>query len=184
MRLTKIDSADMTPAQLAVRDAATAGKRGTLPPPAECWLHSPEMAQRAQHLGEFVRYDTSLPPALNEMAILITGRFWNSHYEWFAHRRIAEKAGLSPTIIDAIRENRTPVFDDPAAHAIYDYVITLHRTRQVSQAQHDAVVAAFGQRGVVELVGVCGYYTLISMTLNAFEVPLPAGETSELGPTA
>jgi 4-carboxymuconolactone decarboxylase len=151
-----------------------------MPPPAEAWLHSPELADRAQRLGEFIRYDTSLPPALNEMAILITARFWNSHYEWYAHKPIALAAGLDPAIADAIRDGRTPDFKDPAAHAIYDYAITLHRTHAVGQAQHDAVVAAFGTRGVVELVGVCGYYTLVSMTLNAFEVPLPPGETSEL----
>ena len=138
------------------------------------------MAQRAQHLGEFIRYDTSLPPALNEMAILITARYWTSHYEWYAHRRLALAAGLDVAIIDAIRDGRAPQLGDAGAQAIYDYTTSLHRSRQVSQAQHDAVVAAYGERGVVELVGVCGYYTLVSMTLNAFVVPLPDGEVSEL----
>ena len=180
MRLTKLAPADMTEAQRAVRAATIAGKRGTIPPPTEAWLHSPEMAQRAQHLGEFIRYDTSLPPALNEMAILITARYWTSHYEWYAHRRLALAAGLDVAIIDAIRDGRAPQLDDAGAQAIYDYTTSLHRSRQVSQAQHDAVVAAYGERGVVELVGVCGYYTLVSMTLNAFVVPLPDGEVSEL----
>ncbi len=180
MRLSKIAVEDMTPEQRAVREATIAGKRGRMPPPAEAWLHSPALAQRAQHLGEFIRYDTSLPPALNELAILVTAKHWNSHYEWYAHRRLALAAGLDAAIIDAIRDGREPKLDDPGARAIYDYVTSLHRTRNVTQAQHDAMVAQYGERGVVELVGTCGYYTLVSMTLNAFDVPLPDGEKSEL----
>ncbi|MCW3475377.1 carboxymuconolactone decarboxylase family protein [Limobrevibacterium gyesilva] len=180
MRLPIIEPEQMTPEQRRVHDDTVAGKRGRMPPPVQAWLHSPKLADRAQRLGEFVRYETSLPPALNEMAILITAKHWNSHYEWYAHRPLALAAGLDPAIIDAIRTGRDPGLTDAGARAIYDYATTLHRTRDVSQALHDAVVAAFGARGVVELVGVCGYYTLISMTLNAFDVPLPPGETSEL----
>ena len=180
MRLDIVDPVDMTPAQRAVREAAIAGKRGRMPPPAEMWLHSPEFAQRAQSLGEFIRFDTCLGQATAELAILVTAKYWNSHYEWYAHRRLALAAGLDAAIIDAIRDGSTPHFTDSGARAVYDYAMTLHRTRNVTQAQHDAVVAAFGARGVVEVVGICGYYTLVSMTLNAFEVPLPQGEVSEL----
>jgi 4-carboxymuconolactone decarboxylase len=180
MRLDTIDLADMTPAQRAVRESAIAGKRGRMPPPAEMWLHSPEFAQRAQSLGEFIRFDTCLGPAMTELAILVTAKHWNSHYEWYAHRKLAETAGLNAAIINAIRDGQTPDLPDPGAKAIYDYATALHRSRQVSQAQHDALVAAYGARGVVEVVGICGYYTLVSMTLNAFEVPLPPGEKSEL----
>ncbi len=180
MRLTTIKPEQMSPEQRAVLEATIAGKRGRMPPPAEAWLHSPVLAQRAQHLGEFIRYDTSLPPALNELAILVTAKHWNSHYEWYAHRRLALAAGLDAAIIDAIRDGRDPPLADAGARAIYDYATALHRNRHVSQAQHDAMVAAYGERGVVELVGTCGYYTLVSMTLNAFDVPLPDGETSEL----
>jgi 4-carboxymuconolactone decarboxylase len=180
MRLPKIAPENMSGEQRSVREATIAGKRGRMPPPAEAWLHSPQLAQRAQHLGEFIRYDTSLPPALSELAILVTAKHWNSHYEWYAHRRLALAAGLDPAIIDAIRDGRDPPLADAGARAIYDYATTLHRSRNVSQAQHDAMVAAYGERGVVELVGTCGYYTLVSMTLNAFDVKLPDGEKSEL----
>jgi 4-carboxymuconolactone decarboxylase len=180
MRLPVLTQDQMTPAQRAVVDATVAGKRGRMTPPVEMWLHSPGLAAHAQALGAFIRYETVLPPALNEMAILITGRHWGARFEWYAHRRLALEAGLAPAIIDAIRDDIAPAFDDPGAQAIHDYATTLHRTRQVPQALHDAVVAQYGAQGVVDLVGLLGYYTLVSMTLNAFEVPLPEGETSEI----
>ncbi|HEY2131421.1 MAG TPA: carboxymuconolactone decarboxylase family protein [Acetobacteraceae bacterium] len=180
MRLPILKPEQMTPEQRAVHDATVAGRRGRMTPPVEMWLHSPGLAARAQSLGEFIRFDTSLPHALNEMAILITGRHWRAKFEWFAHRRIALEAGLDPAIIDAIRDGREPVLADPGAKAIYDYATTLQRTHAVPQEMHDAMVAAWGERGVVDLVGLLGYYTLVSMTLNAFEVPLPDGEISEI----
>ena len=180
MRVPTLEPHQMTPAQRAAYDATVAGKRGRMPPPAQAWLHSPEFCDRVQKLGEFIRFDTCLPPALLEMAILITGRHWGSHYEWYAHRKLAHAAGLDDAVIDAIRDGRAPALKDAGARAIYDYASTLLRSRKVSQAQHDAVVAAFGERGVVELVGTLGYYTLVSFTLNAFDIGLPAGEISEI----
>ena len=180
MRVPILEPNQMTPAQRAAYDATVAGKRGRMAPPHMAWLHSPEFCDRAQRVGEFIRFDTCLPPALLEMAILITGRHWGSHYEWYAHRKLAEAAGLDGAVIDAIRDGRAPVLKDAGARAIYDYATTLLRTRTVSQAQHDAVVAVFGTRGVVELVGTIGYYSLVSFTLNAFDVGLPAGEKSEI----
>ncbi len=181
MRLPILTETEMTPAQLAAHAATRAGKRGSVPPPVQAWLHSPDFAARAQAVGEFIRYDTVFPPDLVEIPILVTARFWTSHYEWFAHRRLAEAAGLDAAIIDAIRDNRDPPFADPRARVIYDYALTLHRTRSVPLCLHEAMVAAWGERGVVEVVGACGYYTMISMTLNAFDVGLPDGARSELG---
>jgi 4-carboxymuconolactone decarboxylase len=180
MRLSKLDPGTMTDEQRAVYEATVAGKRGRMVPPVAAWLHSPELARRAQSLGEFIRFDTSLPPALAELAILVTARHWCSHYEWHAHRKLALAAGLDAGVIDAILHRRVPELADTGARAIYDYATTLHQSRNVSQALHDAVVARFGEQGVVELVGLLGYYTMVSMTLNAFEIGLPDGEVSEL----
>jgi 4-carboxymuconolactone decarboxylase len=180
MRLPVLTPEQMSAEQHGVFAATVAGKRGRMTPPVEMWLHSPGLAAHAQALGAFIRYDTALPPAVSEMAILITGRHWDAKFEWFAHRSIAMAAGLDPAIIDAIRDRRVPEFHDAGMRAVYDYATTLHRTRQVPQALHDAMVAAWGERGVVDLVGLLGYYTLVSMTLNAFEVPLPEGEVSEI----
>lgn len=180
MRLDVIPTEAMTEAQRAVHDAVVSGKRGRMPPPALAWLHSPGLAMPAQAMGEHIRFGSSLPAKWNEMAILITARHWTSHFEWYAHRRIAEAAGLEVPIIEAIRDRRPPVLPDEGVQAIYDYVSALHRDRNVSQALHERMVAAWGAQGVVDLVGACGYYTFVSMTLNAFDIGLPEGEVSEL----
>ena len=180
MRIKALDRDEMTPAQQKVITAAIAGKRGTAPAPLLAWLQSPEMAQRAQHLGEFVRYETSLPPRLSELAILVTARFWTSHYEWYAHKRESLKAGIEPKVIDAIARRERPPLDDPKALAVYEFSQALHQSHAVPQPLFERATRALGEQGVVELIGILGYYTLISMTLNAFEIGLPAGEKAEL----
>ena len=180
MRLTDLTPETMSAAQRRVAEAAAAGKRGRVPAPLRAWLHSPEFGDRAQHLGEFLRYDTSLGPQLSELAILVTARAWTAHYEWFAHRREALAAGLPPEIVEAIAARREPDFEDPRARAVYDYATMLHRAHGVTDAVHAAAVDALGEAGVVELVGVVGYYTLVAMTLNAFGIGVPEGQSSGL----
>ena len=180
MRVPVLTREQMTSEQQAVYDAAVAGKRGRMPPPAQAWIYSPELAMRTQHLGEFIRFDTAFGPALVEIAILVTAKHWGSHYEWWAHRRLAEEAGLDADIIDAIRDGREPVTADAKARVIYDYAKTLHETKRIPQALHDRMVAQWGERGVAEVIGTCGYYTLVSMTLNGFDVGLPEGEVTEI----
>jgi 4-carboxymuconolactone decarboxylase len=116
----------------------------------------------------------------SEIAILVTARHWTAHYEWFAHKRLALKGGMDPKIIEAIRDRRTPQFDDPKAQMIYDVARSLHEGHGLSQALYDEAVKLLTVRGVVEVIGLCGYYTMVSMTLNTFEFGLPAGEVSEL----
>lgn len=180
MRLKDLQPDEMNEAQTRVAANATAGKRGRVPAPLRAWLHSPEMGDRAQSLGEFLRYDTSLGPYLSELAILVTARFWTAHYEWFAHKRLGLAAGIAPAITDAIAARRVPDLPDDKARLVYDYATALHRDRTVPPEMHGRAVALLGEQGVVELVGLLGYYTLVSMTLNAFEIGLPEGEVSEL----
>lgn len=182
MRIKPLNREEMTPAQRKVVAAAIAGKRGTAPPPLLAWLQSPEFAQRAQHLGEFVRYETSLPPRLSELAILVTARFWTSQYEWYAHKRESLKVGIDPGVIDAIARRERPLLEDPKALAVYEFSQALHETHAVPQSLFEKARQALGEQGVVELIGILGYYTLISMTLNAFEIGVPAGEKAELEP--
>lgn len=182
MRLTELTLAEMDDAQRAVAEEAIAGKRGRIPAPLRAWLHSPELGRRAQKLGEFVRYDTSLPPVLSELAILVTARHWTSHFEWYAHKRDGLAAGIDPAVIDAIAERRTPDFADPTAKLVHDYTRLLLATGRVSDALHSEAVALLGERGVVDLVGIVGYYSLVALTLNAFDIGLPAGESPELKP--
>ncbi|WP_354122630.1 carboxymuconolactone decarboxylase family protein [Bradyrhizobium sp. LA6.7] len=180
MRIRDLSREEMSGAQRRVADEATSGKRGRVPAPLRAWLHSPVLGSRAQLLGEFARYDTILGPKLSELAILITARFWTSHYEWFAHKREALKAGLDPSIVDAIAAREVPIIEEAKSKAVYDYVVELQRTHLVSDQTHTTAVKELGEQGVVELVGVLGYYTLVAMTLNAFEIGLPEGEETEL----
>lgn len=170
-RFPDIDETALTPRQREVFDRIMAGPRGEVVGPLRVWLHSPDLADRAQALGQFARYDTVLPPVLSELAILVTARIWSSGFEWTHHAPIAAEAGLSAVVIEAIGWGVRPAFVDGAQRAVFDAAVELHRDRVLSDATHDRAVAALGRRGLVDLVGICGYYTLISMTINAFGVP-------------
>jgi 4-carboxymuconolactone decarboxylase len=170
----------MSPAKKETYDESIAGKRGAPPAPMMAWLNSPEMARHATRLGEVLRFDTMFPAKLSEIAILVTARHWTAHYEWYAHKRLALKGGMEPGIIDDIRNRRTPTFDDPRGQMIYDVAMSLHEGRGGSQALYDEAIKVLTVRGLTEIIGLCGYYTMVSMTLNTFEFELPAGEVSEL----
>jgi 4-carboxymuconolactone decarboxylase len=180
MRLKLLSPEEMNADQKQTYDESIAGKRGAPPPPMMAWLNSPEMARHATRLGGFLRFDTLFPAKLSEIAILVTARHWTAHYEWYAHKRLALKGGLEPKIIDDIRDRRTPKFDDPKAQMIYDVSKSLHEGHGLEKALYDEAIAVLGERGLVEIIGLCGYYTMVSMTLNAFEFDLPPGEISEL----
>jgi 4-carboxymuconolactone decarboxylase len=173
---------EMSPDQQRVHGEIAAGKRGRVAGPLLVWLKSPEFANCAQKLGEFVRYETSLSPRLSELSMLITARFWTAQYEWFAHKKEALKAGVDPAAIEEIAQRRTPRFEKQDERAVYDFSMSLHKTHAVPDNQYRALVEAVGEEGAVELVGLLGYYTMISMTLNAFEVELPEGFQPELEP--
>ncbi|MEY4872602.1 MAG: hypothetical protein RLZZ563_1932, partial [Pseudomonadota bacterium] len=143
--------------------------------PLRVWLTSPGLADTAQALGAFCRFGTSLPPRLSELAILVTGAFWTSGFEWAVHAPIAQKAGLSDAVIEAIRIGQTPDFVHEDEAIIHTFATELHRDHKVHPATYARAIAAFGEQAVVDLVGILGYYTLMSMTINAFEMPLPAG---------
>lgn len=180
MRLKLLSPGEMNPDQKQTYDESIAGKRGSPPPPMMAWLNSPEMAKHATRLGAVLRFDTMFPAALSEIAILVTARHWTSHYEWYAHKRLALKGGLDENIINAIRDRRTPEFSDPKAQMIYDVAKSLHEGHRLTQPLYDAAVEVLSERGIVEIIGLCGYYTMVSMTLNTFEFELPEGEVSEL----
>jgi len=128
-----------------------------------------------------VRFESSLPARLNELAILVTARYWGAQFEWHAHRQFAERAGLSPAIADAIAEGRRPAALQADEAAVYDFCKALHETKQVGDAAWRAALERFGERGVVDLIGACGYYAIVSMVLNATRHPLPEGVAPPLG---
>ena len=180
MRIKLLSPGEMDTDQKETYDESIAGKRGKPPPPMMAWLNSPEMARHATRLGAVLRFDTLFPAKLSEIAILVTARHWTSHYEWYAHKRLALKGGMDPKIIDDIRDRRTPTFDDPRGRMIYDVAKSLHEGHGLSDTLYAEAVRVLSERGLVEVIGLCGYYTLVSMTLNTFEFELPAGEVSEL----
>ncbi len=180
MRLKLLSPGEMSADQKQTYDESIAGKRGAPPAPMMAWLNSPEMARHATRLGAVLRFDTIFPAKLSEIAILVTARHFTSHYEWFAHKRLALKGGMDAKIIEDIRDRRTPHFDDPRARMIYDVAKSLHEARGLSQKLYEEAVNVLTLRGLVEIIGLCGYYTMVSMTLNTFEFGLPDGETSEL----
>jgi 4-carboxymuconolactone decarboxylase len=156
--------------------------RGTLSGPWAVILRSPEMINRARGLSDYLRFNSSLPPRLSEFVILITAREWTQQYEWNAHQPLATKGGLSPEIAKAVAEGRRPekMADDEAA--LYDFCIELHRNRSVSDATYARAVAKFGEQGVVDAVGLSGWYTLVAMMLNTARTPLPADAAPALAP--
>jgi 4-carboxymuconolactone decarboxylase len=180
MRLKLLSPGEMSSDQRQTYDESIASKRGRPPPPMMAWLNSPEMARHATRLGAVLRFDTIFPAKLSEIAILVTARHWTSHYEWYAHKRLALQGGMDPRIIEAIRDRRTPEFDDPKGKMIYDVAKSLHEGHGLEKGLYDEAVKLLGERGVVEIIGLCGYYTMVSMTLNTFEFDLPEGEVSEL----
>ncbi len=161
--------------QRRIRDEIAAGPRGDVQGPLAIWLHSPPLADKAQKLGAYVRYHSSLPPQLSELAILVTGSIWKADFEWHAHVGPAREAGISDGVIEAIRMGQEPPLGDEASRAVHAVARELHDQRRLSDATYARATAALGERGLVDLIGILGYYTLISMTLNAFEVETPDG---------
>jgi 4-carboxymuconolactone decarboxylase len=179
-RLEMPPEAAMTAEQVAVCAEAVAGKRGKVPAPMVAWLRNPELARRGQAVGELLRFDTTLGPQLSEMAILVCGRHWTSHHEWTAHKALALKAGLPAEIIQAIAARDTPTLPDGRHQAVYDVSTTLLATGRVPADLYARGITELGERGMVELVGLLGYYCMVSLTLNAFELGLPGNAAPEL----
>ena len=176
-RLAVIDEAHMNDAQRTLLEAIRSGPRGksvTPRGPFAVWLHAPQFGQLAQALGGHCRYQTALPPRLSEFAILCTARLWRAQYEWFAHAPIAEKAGVKPKTIQALRAGREPTSAPKDERALYAFIRELYKTNRVSDRTYKRVHAFLGDAAMVELVGVLGYYVMISMTLNVFRMMPPA----------
>ena len=175
MRLPDIPENALTPGQKEIVAEAIAGKRGQMSWTLRALIHSERFARHAGPLGEFFRYDTSLPPRLAELAILVTARYWTAQNEWHTHQAVARKVGLDPAIIDAIEGRKTPHFTNADEETIYVFAKTLHETKTVPADLYAKAQKLLGDQGLVELVGLLGYYTLVAMTLNTFDFGVPAG---------
>ena len=182
-RFTTLTPETMTPEQRAVAEAIQSGPRGAgLRGPFNVLLRSPELCDLVQRVGAYVRFKSVLPAPLNEMAICMAGRKWTAQYEFYAHRRLAIQAGLKPEICDAIAAGTRPVGMQDDETAVYEFCTELLGTGHVSDANYGRIKDRFGERGVIDLIGAVGYYSMVSMVLNVDGVPLPAGETPPLRP--
>lgn len=179
-RLGMPDEESMTPEQKEACREAVAGKRGKIPTPMIAWLRNPELARRNQLLGELLRYQTTLEPHLTELAILVCARHWTAHLEWTAHKKFALEAGLDPQIIADIAANDEPRFTEKRAHVVYGVSMRMLKNGRLPDAVYEEAVDILGERGLVELVSLLGYYCLASFTLNTFQLGLPEGFAPEL----
>jgi 4-carboxymuconolactone decarboxylase len=175
-RMTEIPLDKMSSAQRSVADAIMSGPRKRMSGPFNAWLRSPELADRLQKVGEYVRFNTSLDKRVNEMAILMTAQAWGSQYEWYAHAPLAIKAGLDPAIVAALGAGRKPdnMKDDEAI--VWEFTTQLRRDHGVDDAIYAKALEKFGEQGIMDLIAVNGYYDVVSMTLNVARVAPPAGE--------
>lgn len=182
-RFPAIASQDMTPRQRDVVANISSGPRGGVKGPFLALLHHPELADRVQQLGEHLRFGTDLPPELVELAILVTARHWSCQYEWHAHRRIAlASTSLAESAIDAIAADTMPGGLSAPLQEVYDFCIQVHRDGEPGEAAYEAVEARHGKRGVLDLLAICGYYSLLAMVLNTARIPLPDGVPAPLSP--
>ncbi|MFX1676456.1 carboxymuconolactone decarboxylase family protein [Paraburkholderia sp. A2WS-5] len=181
-RIPLFSPESMTAEQERVYRAVVDGPRGTVVGPLRAALHRPELADRWQRFGEILRYGTTLPARLNELAIVVTARRWNSQLEWHIHAEAALRAGLSQAVLDAIRTGAQPAFDDAEEADIYEFARQLQQTGNVDEEVYQRVMHRWGNVGVVELGAVIGYYTLVSMTLNVHQIPLPDDVSPPLAP--
>ena len=170
----------MNPEQKTMTMNLLTGPRRGMGGPFNVLLRSPEMGDLAQKLGEYARFRPDVPAKLRELAIIVTARHWTAHYEWYAHRRAAAQAGLKEEIITAIANRKRPTGMQPDEEVVYNFANELLETKQVSDATFKAVVDKFGEKGVVDIIGVMGYYQMVSMLLNVDRYPLPAGTQPEL----
>ena len=173
---------NMTDEQRRVYDAVVSGSRGAVVGPLRAALHRPELADKWQQFGEVVRFRTSLPPRLSELAILVTARHWTSQLEWQQHAPAALKSGLAAAAIEAIRVGQRPVFVNEEEQAVYDFCREIHEEKAVSDKSYRRTHQHLGTVGVVELTALIGYYTMVAMTLIAHDIPLPGGATPALPP--
>jgi 4-carboxymuconolactone decarboxylase len=171
-RLPPIPVGKMTPEQKQAADEFESGRGYPPRGPFAVMLRSPEVMLRAKAMGDYLRFRNVLPKHVREMVILVTAREWTQDYEWFHHYKIGLKEGLAKEIADAIADGRRPERMDEAEAAAYDFAIELHRRRSVSDATYARALGHFGEHGIIDLVGLNGYYTFNAMMMNVARTPL------------
>jgi 4-carboxymuconolactone decarboxylase len=177
-RVPELRQDSMTEAQRKVAQEIVSGPHGRIVGPYHAWLSSPELASRARNLSEHIRFKSSVPKRLQELGILITGRYWKAEFEYYAHAKLAKQAGLDEAVISAIAKKQRPSFKNPDEETVYNLCMEMYETRRIGDKTYAQALQLLGLPALVELIATIGYYSMVSMTLNAFQIPLPAGEAS------
>jgi 4-carboxymuconolactone decarboxylase len=185
-RLKPLTESEMSEVQLKAARELASGPRGKWNPngPNAALLRSPALMERTQKVGEYLRYSSSIPRPLNELAILVTARQWTAQIEWLAHSELAVKAGVSPDVVAELKQGKRPSSMNGDETIVYQFCTEIHENKSVSDATYAAVVEKFGERGVMDLIGLTGYYTMLAMVLNVTRVELPDGAKPPLQPLA
>jgi 4-carboxymuconolactone decarboxylase len=181
-RLPPIPPERMTEAQKKAVEEFRAARNAEVGGPFAPLLRSPEVMNRARAMGDYLRFKSVLPPRLSEFAILITARQWTQNYEWDTHNRIALQAGLSQEIVGALADGRRPERMAEDEDILYSFCTELQRQQSVSDGTYARAVGKFGEQGVIDMIGISGYYTLLAMVLNTARTPVPAGRQPALAP--
>jgi 4-carboxymuconolactone decarboxylase len=181
-RMPPIPADTLTGAQKKAIEEFRAARSTDISGPFVPLLRSPEVLSRARALSDYLRYRSALPPRLSEFVILMTARAWTQNYEWNAHAPLARQAGVNPAVVDAIAAGRRPEGMTEDEDILYTFCDELRRNQSVSDATYARAVARFGEQGVIDTVGLMGYYTMIAMVLNTARTPLPAGASPALTP--
>jgi 4-carboxymuconolactone decarboxylase len=181
-RMPPIPADKLTEAQRKAIEEFRAARSAEISGPFVPLLRSPEVLTRARALSDYLRYRSALPPRLSEFVILMTARAWTQNYEWNAHEPLARRAGLSDGVIKAIADGRRPDGMAEDEEILFTFCDELRRTQAVSDPLYARAVAKFGEQGVIDTVGLVGYYTLIAMVLNTARTPLPPGASAALTP--
>lgn len=183
-RFPDVAPGTMSPEQKSMYDAIMSGPRHSMEGPFNAWLRSPVLGTRLQAVGEYLRFNTTVPRKLNEFAILITAVEWSSGFEWYAHHPLALKAGLEPEVAEQLRRGERPAAMTQDETVVYDFVTQLHRRHQVGNREFSSATALLGEQGVMDLIALVGYYDTVSMTLNVAQVQPPENAGPNLAPPA
>ena len=162
---------DLTKEQKEIHDTIVSGTRGHVVGPLSIWLNNPGLARSAQTVGEYARYGTSLSKGLSELAIITTGRVWSSAFEWEHHAPLAIEGGINPENVNIISMGQRPNFTKAEEEAVFDFAAEANILKNVSDSTYNNLVNILNETAAIDIVGICGYYSLISMTLNVFKVP-------------
>lgn len=170
-RMPPLSREQMNAAQIAAADELIAGPRKGVKGPFIPLMRSPELLVRLQRVGEYLRFDSALTARVSEFATLVVARQWTQQFEWFTHAPLALKEGTSQETIEALRCGRRPPSMSEEEAMAYDFVVELTCTHGVSDATYAACVTTLGERVVIDLIGVVGYFALVSMVLNVAHTP-------------